>query len=148
MDARNSMYTCPMHPQVHKNEPGRCPACGMELIPSVAKAMKGQLEQKAEGRAGHDIQNMSVRHSLAVPHRSSWRRVGEGGSHADHESAMTNPQLAKIMEADMRRRFWISLLFSIPIFFYSPVGENIFGLQLPVPIPVNWLLLLLTTPIV
>ena len=113
------MYTCPMHPQVRKNEPGRCPACGMELI------------------AGHDMQKMPARQSL-----------GDGGSHADHEAAMTNPQIAKAMERDMRRRFFISLLLSIPIFLYSPVGINFFGLNLPAPIPVNWLLLILTTPIV
>ena len=57
-------------------------------------------------------------------------------------------QIAKKMEADMRRRFWISFLLSIPIFLYSPVGINFFGLNLPTPIPVNWLLLILTTPIV
>ena len=25
-------WTCSMHPQIHKNEPGRCPICGMPLI--------------------------------------------------------------------------------------------------------------------
>lgn len=25
-------YTCPMHPQVVKNAPGRCPICGMNLV--------------------------------------------------------------------------------------------------------------------
>lgn len=69
-------------------------------------------------------------------------------SHMDHEAAMTNPQMAKLMEADMRRRFLISLLLSIPIFLYSPVGINFFGLNLPSPIPVNWILFILTTPIV
>jgi len=61
---------------------------------------------------------------------------------------MTNPQMAKAMEVDMRRRFWISFVLSIPIFLYSPVGESVFGIKLPSPIPVNWLLFLLTTPIV
>ncbi len=88
-------------------------------------------------------------------------------NHADHEAVMparhshgedgTNPQMAKAMERDMRRRFFISLLLSIPIFFYSPVGANIFKIALPSPLPinpafpdggVNWLLLILTTPIV
>lgn len=69
-------------------------------------------------------------------------------SHMNHEAAMTNPQMAKEMEADMRRRFWISLVLSIPIFLYSPVGESVFGIRLPTPIPVNWLLFLLSTPIV
>jgi len=69
-------------------------------------------------------------------------------SHQDHEVAMINPQMAKAMEADMRRRFWISIILSIPIFLYSPVGINFFKLNLPTPIPVNWLLFILTTPIV
>ena len=69
-------------------------------------------------------------------------------SHVDHEAAMTNPAIAKKMEKDMRRRFLISLLLSIPIFLYSPVGTNIFKLHLPTLIPINWLLLILTTPIV
>ncbi len=115
-DKKEMVYTCPMHPEVQKTEPGKCPGCGMDLIP-----------KKADPHAGHDMQKMS---------------------HADHETAMTNPAIAKQMEADMRRRFWISFLLSIPIFLYSPVGINFFGLHLPTPIAVNWLLLILTTPIV
>jgi len=42
----------------------------------------------------------------------------------------------------------VSFLLSIPIFLYSPVATNFFGLNLPAPIPVNWLLLFLSTPIV
>jgi len=109
------IYTCPMHPEVIKNEPGLCPGCGMALIP------------KEERPDGYDVSKLS---------------------HKDHEAAMTSPQMAKKMEADMRRRFLISFLLSIPIFLYSPVGINFFGLNLPTPIPVNWLLLVLTTPIV
>src|SRR3990167_7953365 len=69
-------------------------------------------------------------------------------SHKDHEAAMTNPQMAKKMEQDMRRRFWFSLFLSIPIFLYSPLGLNYFKLTLPTPLPANWLLLILTTPVV
>ncbi len=69
-------------------------------------------------------------------------------SHHDHEAAMTNPQIAKEMEADMKKRFLISLLLSIPIFLYSPVGVNLLRLNLPSPISINWLLFILTTPIV
>ena len=25
-------YTCPMHPEVQSNEPGKCPKCGMNLV--------------------------------------------------------------------------------------------------------------------
>ena len=26
-------YTCPMHPEVVADQPGRCPKCGMKLVP-------------------------------------------------------------------------------------------------------------------
>jgi Cu2+-exporting ATPase len=112
-----TIYTCPMHPEVRKSEPGKCPGCGMDLIP----------EKKGAEHADHDMQAMS---------------------HMDHEAAMTNPQMAKKMEADMRRRFWVSFLLAIPIFLLSPVGALIFKYSLPESFPVNWVLLALTTPIV
>ena len=27
------VYTCPMHPEILSKEPGRCPKCGMKLVP-------------------------------------------------------------------------------------------------------------------
>lgn len=27
-----SMYTCPMHPEVQQDHPGKCPKCGMILV--------------------------------------------------------------------------------------------------------------------
>ncbi len=27
-----TIYTCPMHPEVEQNKPGNCPDCGMELV--------------------------------------------------------------------------------------------------------------------
>ena len=27
------LYTCPMHPEVISDKPGRCPKCGMKLVP-------------------------------------------------------------------------------------------------------------------
>ncbi len=29
-------YTCPMHPQIISNKPGKCPVCGMDLVPKDA----------------------------------------------------------------------------------------------------------------
>jgi hypothetical protein len=26
-------YTCPMHPEVDSDKPGKCPKCGMKLVP-------------------------------------------------------------------------------------------------------------------
>ena len=30
---QRAQYTCPMHPEVIKDEPGSCPICGMDLVP-------------------------------------------------------------------------------------------------------------------
>lgn len=30
---KETTYTCSMHPQIRQNEPGKCPICGMDLIP-------------------------------------------------------------------------------------------------------------------
>ena len=27
------VYTCPMHPEVTSDKPGKCPKCGMDLVP-------------------------------------------------------------------------------------------------------------------
>ncbi len=119
-----------MHPEVRKSEPGKCPGCGMDLIPASATT--------GGEHAGHDPVRSGTSNGAGM----------QKMSHMDHDSAMTNPQMAKAMEADMRRRFFISLILSVPIFLYSPVGINFLGLTLPTPIPANWILLILTTPIV
>jgi Cu(I)/Ag(I) efflux system membrane fusion protein len=33
--AQGTIWTCAMHPQIRMDKPGRCPICGMELIPLV-----------------------------------------------------------------------------------------------------------------
>jgi len=34
-----TIYTCPMHPQIRQPVPGRCPICGMELVPASSVAV-------------------------------------------------------------------------------------------------------------
>jgi len=34
---QTQMWTCPMHPQVQRPEPGNCPICGMRLVPLSEK---------------------------------------------------------------------------------------------------------------
>lgn len=35
------VWTCPMHPEIRKPEPGNCPICGMKLQPAPPKAPGG-----------------------------------------------------------------------------------------------------------
>jgi len=32
MPNREGVYTCPMHPQIKSDKPGKCPICGMTLV--------------------------------------------------------------------------------------------------------------------
>src|SRR5712671_1170953 len=89
-------WTCPMHPEIVRSEPGACPICGMALEP---------------------------------------RTVTLGGE---------NPELA-----DMSRRFWTSLLFTVPAFV---LGMSDFVPGMPVQRALGrWLPvieLVLATPVV
>jgi rubrerythrin len=35
--AAKQLYTCPMHPEVISDQPGKCPKCGMDLVPLKSK---------------------------------------------------------------------------------------------------------------
>ena len=62
-------------------------------------------------------------------------------NHNNHESAMTDPNMAQFMEKDMRHRFILSFLFTIPILIVTYFLPPSFIIK-------NWILLILTTPIV
>jgi len=32
LKTEGAIYTCPMHPQVRADKPGKCPICGMTLV--------------------------------------------------------------------------------------------------------------------
>jgi hypothetical protein len=40
-------YTCPMHPEVVKTKPGKCPKCGMTLV-----AMKKKTSKNGKATSG------------------------------------------------------------------------------------------------
>ena len=44
----NGYWTCTMHPQVHKNEPGKCPICGMPLV---------HVDKKVHAEPKQDVSN-------------------------------------------------------------------------------------------
>jgi Cu2+-exporting ATPase len=68
-------------------------------------------------------------------------------AHMGHD--MSNPSMAAAMERDMRTKFFIALLLTIPTVLYSPMGMNIFGLNLPTfGVSMDLIMLVLTTPVV
>ncbi len=71
-----------------------------------------------------------------------------GMAHAGHD--MSDPGMAAAMEADMRRRFWISLVLAVPVLAYSGLGMLVLGGRIPPTPPgirADWIMLLFATPV-
>ena len=71
-----------------------------------------------------------------------------GMAHASHD--MSDPRMAAAMEADMRRRFWISLVLALPVIAYSSFGSLLLGGRTPPTpggIPADWIMLAFATPV-
>ena len=55
---QGTRYTCPMHPEVVRDQPGSCPICGMALEPMMPSA---------EEEANPELRSMTWRFALALP---------------------------------------------------------------------------------
>ncbi len=58
------VWTCSMHPQIRQPEPGQCPICGMDLIPSGTEGSGvgiNEIKMTKNAMALADIQTMVVR---------------------------------------------------------------------------------------
>lgn len=62
--ASDEVWTCSMHPQVRMNKPGRCPICGMTLIP--VSQLKSE-QARVVGQAGLETE--------AVKHRELFKDI-------------------------------------------------------------------------
>jgi len=126
-------YICPMHPDVVSDKPGSCPKCGMDLI-----------EVKSGGHPEHKMHEMGPVSEMGF--REKFRMSMTMSMGMEH-GGIAGSQMAKLMEEDIKNKFFFALILSIPIIAYSPLGEKILGLTLPTPIPATWILLTLTTPV-
>src|SRR6266581_1461852 len=134
MNTRSTTYTCPMHPEVRSTSPGNCPKCGMKLVP-VAKSEGGMdphehAMEQASKMSPCEKFKMSMTMTMGMEH-----------------TGVAGREMARLMELDIRQKFFFALILSVPIILYSPLGKFIFGFQPQSPIPVPWLLFLLTTPV-
>jgi Cu(I)/Ag(I) efflux system membrane fusion protein len=46
-------YTCTMHPSVHAEAPGKCPICGMDLVPVMKKGSSDTTAEPSSQVQGH-----------------------------------------------------------------------------------------------
>ncbi len=98
-------YTCPMHPEIIHDNPGMCPECGMNLIPIKAK----KTEQPSE-------MEMS----------------GDYASHAGHNETAASFNKHEGHHVNIfKRKFWVSLVLSVPIVLYSDLMQAAFHWTAP-----------------
>jgi Cu2+-exporting ATPase len=148
-----------MHSEVQEPKPGSCPKCGMTLVP--VEVEKNHTDMNHEGAGHEEMDHGSHDHKpdKAYDHSQHimkpaaemtfWEKLKMSMtmSMGMEHGGLAGREMAKLMEEDIRNKFLISLLLTIPIVLYSPLGKNILGVNLPTPISENWLMFLLTTPV-
>jgi FtsP/CotA-like multicopper oxidase with cupredoxin domain len=65
------VYACPMHPGVVSDEPGRCPTCGMKLLPADLIAQASAHGEHADHGGGHAHAPEHEHHEHAEGHHHS-----------------------------------------------------------------------------
>ncbi len=50
---RETVYTCPMHPEIQQEKSGMCPECGMQLVPVLQKKPAHGTQNDFNKHAGH-----------------------------------------------------------------------------------------------
>lgn len=109
MDHADHKYTCPMHPEVIKDAPGKCPKCGMDLVPMKEEITPTQIE------TDHSHSHMAQQH------------VGEMHKH-DHHQGNGHTHHAGMID-DFRKRFYVVLVLTGPIMALSPMIQHWLGVD-------------------
>ena len=79
--AAPTRYTCPMHPEVTSDQPGRCPNCGMKLLAVRTVTQPAASDPPARNQAGHGDQQQG--HGAVMEHHADPAME----AHAGHEEA-------------------------------------------------------------
>src|SRR6267143_4099427 len=115
MNADPTVYTCPMHPEIRSASPRTCPICGMKLVPASTETGMDHHEhamKPASEMSRWDRFKMSMTMEMGMEH-----------------TGVAGREMARLMELDIRNKFFSALILSIPIILYSPLGKFIFGIQ-------------------
>jgi Cu(I)/Ag(I) efflux system membrane fusion protein len=72
--AGTKIWTCSMHPQIRMNRPGRCPICGMELVPVETMQEKTDAQGK---HAVHATEHLSLSEHARMMARVETAEIAE-----------------------------------------------------------------------
>jgi len=125
---------------------GRC-TCG----PAGPKEETTHLHHQAQMAPitmGTRHDRMQYELAASGAHEAHEEAHREAAAHAGMDHDMSDPKMARAMERDMRKRFFVALALTIPTVLYSPLGTDFFGIDLPSGIGRNWLAFIFSTPVV
>lgn len=116
--------------------------CLGELAPAHVCDNRSLSSPATHGAAGHDRGATSAPSSRPVhEHAHHHARAGDMGHEMGHGAGMDMQDMVR----DMRNRFLISLVFSVPIFLYSPMGMRQAPFAPPFGMDLNVLLFILAS---
>ncbi len=130
-----TIYTCPMHPEVRQKGPGTCPKCGMALEPEAVPepVVKTEYVCPMHPEVVQDHPGNCPKCGMALEPRTVTAEIQE------------NPELV-----DMTRRFVVSAILAVPVFLLAMVAD-----LAPQWLPdwldmktVQWIEFFLATPVV
>ena len=135
LERESSAYTCPMHPEVRSDKPVSCPMCGMALEPVTISPPKQKVEYTCPM---HPEIVRDQPGNCPICGMTLEARTISLDEEENHELA------------DMRRRFWVSLVLTIPVFLIG-MSEMIPGSPLQKLVPMStlaWIQFALASPVV
>jgi P-type Cu2+ transporter len=96
-----------------------------------------------------DRMQYELPHTQAREHHHDPAHEASHEGHGGMSHDMSDPTMAAAMERDMRNRFFVALVLTIPVVLLSPLAVNTFGIELIDSMEArNWAMLVLSTPIV
>ncbi len=108
------------------------PVDGHAVIPAAHREAAGAARTAAPGREEHLAHEMAAGEGIRAPHEMA---AGEGMPPArevmGHGGAAGMSMDA--MVRDMRNRFLVAAIFSVPILLWSPIGRNVLGFTVAAP---------------
>jgi P-type Cu2+ transporter len=108
------------------------PVDGQAVMPAAHREAAGAARTVAPGREDHVAHETAAGEGMPSPHEM----MGHGGAAGMSMDAMVR---------DMRNRFLVAAIFSVPILLWSPIGRTVLHFTAPAPFGLRddvWLLLL------
>jgi Cu(I)/Ag(I) efflux system membrane fusion protein len=112
-------YTCPMHPQIVRDQPGQCPICGMDLVPVEADAGGEGAEVTISPEV---VNNLGVRTGQATV-GDIWRRIDTLG-YVDYDEE-------RLVHVHVREEGWVEALAVRAVGDTVKAGQLLFELYAP-----------------